>query len=216
MMLVGRYRSPFARRVAISLKTLGIHYEHKRITAWGNLKEMRSFNPVGRVPALVLDDGDVLFDSNAILDHLDQIAGPDKALIPLTEPGRRKIMRLVVAAMGGLEKMVHSVYERTMHPAEKVHQPWIDHNLSQTREALAWLETRPQSPWLESDRLTQADITTAIVVDLALNGFPEAFAKGSFPKLEALRDRVAKLPAWQETIPPEEELRFRPSIPTQA
>lgn len=215
MMLVGRYRSPFARRVAISLKTLGIPYEHKRITAWGNLQEMRSYNPVGRVPALVLDDGEVLFDSNAILDYVDQMVGPEKALIPLTEPGRRKVMRLVVAAMGALEKMVHSVYERLMHPPEKVHQPWIDHNLSQTREALAWLETLPQTPWLESARLTQADITTAIVVEFALSGFPEAFPKASFPKLEALRDRVAALPAWQETLPPEEELRFRPSIPAR-
>lgn len=219
MMLVGRYRSPFARRAAISLKTLGIPYDHKPITAWGNLKEMRSYNPVGRVPALVLDNGEVLFDSNAILDYLDQTVGPDKALIPLTEPGRHKVMRLVVAAMGALEKVVHSVYEFTMHPPEKVHQPWIDHNLSQTREALTWLESLPQTPWLESARMTQADITTAVVIQFAqrpgIDGFPDAFPKGSFPKLESLRDRIAKLPAWQETMPPEEEMRFRPTIPAQ-
>ncbi len=136
MLLVGRYTSPFSRRVAVSLCYLGFEYEHKPINAWSNLTEMRSYNPVGRVPALVLDDGEVLFDSGAILDYLDFLVGPERALTPLTEPERHGVMRVIVCAMGALEKMVHSVYEVAMHPEEKVHEPWIDHNLSQTELAL--------------------------------------------------------------------------------
>lgn len=60
------------------------------------------------MPALVLDDGEVLFDNNAILDYLDFLVGPDQALTPLEEAVRHNVMRIIVAAMAALEKMVHS------------------------------------------------------------------------------------------------------------
>ena len=87
MILVGRYRSPFTRRVAISMQLLGIEYEHRPHTAWSNLAEVRAVNPVGRVPALILDSGEALFDSSAILDYIDQLAGPQRALVPPTRAG---------------------------------------------------------------------------------------------------------------------------------
>lgn len=82
MILIGRYRSPFTRRVAISLRTLGIPYDHRPITAWTHLDELRGHNPAGRVPALILDNGEQLIDSWAILDHLDCAVGPARALVP--------------------------------------------------------------------------------------------------------------------------------------
>ncbi len=56
MILIGRYRSPFSRRVAISLRLYELSYEHRSITAWANLADIQAFSPVGRVLALVLDD----------------------------------------------------------------------------------------------------------------------------------------------------------------
>ena len=91
MLLVGRLTSPFSRRVAVSLRYLGFDFEHRAINAWSSLAEMRSYNPAGRVPALVLDDGEVLFDSNAILDYLDFLVGPDRA--PDSPRGARPTQR---------------------------------------------------------------------------------------------------------------------------
>jgi len=215
MLLVGRYTSPFSKRVAFSLRYLGFDYEHKAINAWNNLAEMRSYNPVGRVPALVLDNGEVLFDSNAILDYLDFLVGPERALTPLEEPARHGVMRIVVCAMGALEKMVHSVYEVTMHPEEKVHDPWIDHNLSQTELGLEWLNQVGHTPWMAGERLTQADITTTIVVQFALARFPERFAPGTYSNLDNLSARVMELPAWQETVPSPDEAQMKVRIPTE-
>ena len=213
MLLVGRLTSPFSRRVAVSLRYLGFDFEHRAINAWSSLAEMRSYNPAGRVPALVLDDGEVLFDSNAILDYLDFLVGPDRALTPLEEPARHNVMRIIVAAMAALEKMVHSIYELTMHPAEKVHQPWIDHNLSQTREGLKWIDSLQPSHWLMDARMTQADITTTIVARFAAERYPDSFPEGTFPNLDALSDRVMELPAWQETIPSPEDAAIPVSLP---
>ena len=215
MLLVGRLTSPFSRRVAVSLRYLEFEFEHKAINAWANLAEMRSYNPAGRVPALVLDDGEVLFDSNAILDYLDFLAGPDRALTPLAEPARHNVMRVIVAAMAALEKMVHSTYEVTMHPAEKVHQPWIDHCLGQTAEGLTWIDGLPQSPWLMGEHLSQADITTTVVQRFAAERYPERFPEGTFANLEELAARVMELPAWQETIPSPEDAAIAVSLPTE-
>ena len=139
MILVGRYRSPFTRRVAIAMRLLGFEYEHRPYTAWSNLDQVRAVNPVGRVPALVLDSGETLFDSSAILDYLDQLAGPERALLPVQEPERHRVLRISACALGVLEKVVAALYERTMHPPEKVHAPWVQHNEAQARSGLEWL-----------------------------------------------------------------------------
>ena len=122
-------------------------------------------------------------------------------------------MRIIVAAMAALEKMVHSIYELTMHPAEKVHQPWIDHNLSQTREGLKWIDSLQPSHWLMDARMTQADITTTIVARFAAERYPDSFPEGTFPNLDALSGRVMELPAWQETIPSPEDAAIPVSLP---
>ncbi len=197
----------------MSLRILGFDFEHKAINAWSHLAEMRSYNPAGRVPALVLDDGEVLFDSNAILDHLDFLVGPERALTPLEEPARREVMRIVVAAMAALEKMVHSLYEVAMRPEEKVHRPWIDHNMDQTAAGLAWIDGLPRSPWLAGGRMSQADITATIVARFAAERYPERFPAGTFPGLEALSERVMELPAWQETVPTPEDANIPVSLP---
>ena len=78
--LIGHYDSPFVRRVGMSLHILGMPFERQLLSVFSNADELRAYNPVGRVPALVLDDGEVLVDSAAILDHLDEVAGPERAL----------------------------------------------------------------------------------------------------------------------------------------
>ena len=82
MILVGQYDSPFVRRVAVSLRLLGFAYEHDTRSVFGDFESMRRTNPLGRIPSLVLDDGEVLIDSAAILDHLDETVGPARALVP--------------------------------------------------------------------------------------------------------------------------------------
>jgi glutathione S-transferase len=213
VILIGRYRSPFTRRVAISLRELGIAYEHRPITAWTHLADVRALNPVGRIPALILDSGEALFDSTAILDYIDGAVGPARALVPSNEPQRHEVLRIAACAMGTLEKVVAALYERTMHPPQKVHQPWIAHNEAQARSGLGWLDERASGRWLSLERLTQADITTVAMFDFTRIVNPELVPAGAFARLDALSARCNERPAFAETQPVSAVDRADPSLP---
>ncbi|HVV66322.1 MAG TPA: glutathione S-transferase family protein, partial [Rhizomicrobium sp.] len=90
MILVGQYDSPYTRRVAISLKALGIAYQHDTRSVFSDFESMRKTNPLGRIPSLILDDGEVLIDSAAILDWIDETVGPERALLPKAGAERRE------------------------------------------------------------------------------------------------------------------------------
>src|ERR1043165_3848888 len=75
MILVGVNRSPFTRRVAITLEAYGMPYKQLPLSGFNERAEVRASNPLGRIPALVLDNGEVLVDSGAIIDHLDEAFG---------------------------------------------------------------------------------------------------------------------------------------------
>jgi len=89
MKLVGVNRSPFTRRVAITLEAYGMPYEQLPLSGFNDRAQVRTSNPLGRIPALVLDNGDVLVDSGAIVDYLDEAIGRDRALTPVATTHRR-------------------------------------------------------------------------------------------------------------------------------
>jgi glutathione S-transferase len=213
MILFGRYRSPFTRRVAVSMRLLGMQYEHRPMTTWTHLDQVRAVNPVGRIPALQLDSGELLFDSYAILDYLDQLAGPAKALTPAMEPERHQVQRVVACAMGALEKIVAALYEHTMHPREKVHQPWVQHNEGQAGWALAWLEQYYASPANRGGKITQAEITTVIACDFARIVNPSLAAVGRYPALDALIAHCDAQAAFAATMPLAEVDKANPVLP---
>lgn len=76
MILVGQYDSPFVRRVAVSLLELGLPYRQSPLSVFGDAVAMRAHNPLGRVPALVLGNGETLVDSGAILDSWTRWSSP--------------------------------------------------------------------------------------------------------------------------------------------
>jgi glutathione S-transferase len=115
MILIGQYDSPFVRRVGIALRLYGLAFEHRPWSSFGEADKIRAYNPLTRVPTLVLDDGDVLIDSHLILDHLDHLAPEGQALFPRTEPARRKALKVAGLATGAADKAVSLFYEMRLH-----------------------------------------------------------------------------------------------------
>ena len=98
MKLVGRYDSPYVRRVGVTLHVLGLTFEHLPLSPFSQASELRQYASIGRMPVLVLDDGETLIESVAILDYLDEVAGLEAALIPVQGIERRRALKILACA----------------------------------------------------------------------------------------------------------------------
>ncbi len=201
MILIGRNTSPFVRRVAISLRLLGLPYEQRLLSTVADRAAVQAINPLGRIPALLLEDGEALIDSGPILDYLDELAGPEKALVPPAGPERRRVLKLVALALGAMEKSLACYVERTLRPADKQHQDLLNRFADQARAGLAALDQTGAAPWLAGERLTQADISAVAALDFIDAFWPEMLPQGFAPRLRALRQQAYALPAFAETRP---------------
>lgn len=204
--LYGRYASPFVRRVAVTLRLYGVDYRHVPLMPFGPDKTaLAAFNPIARVPALQLGDGEMLIDSAVILDHLDQMAG-GRSLTPATGPERRRVLTLLAVALGANEKLVAGLYERHFRPREAWHAPWLDACDKQVRDGFQWLDAQFAGPWFTGSAMTQADITVAVFWLFARTKRPRFFAGLGCTKLEAIAERMQGTPEFQTTMPEPETL----------
>jgi glutathione S-transferase len=167
MKLIGLLRSPYVRRTAVSLHAMGIPFELDQVPVFEKPEIVSQYNPLTRVPALVLDDGEALIDSTTILDALDEMAGPDRRLTPASGAERRHVLKLVTVALGAVDKAVWSAYEYRFRPPEKVHKPWVRHNDGQVIAGFTYLDgiaaKLDGNGWLAgTERMSQADITAAV------------------------------------------------------
>ena len=202
MILIGRFQSPFVRRVGIVLKTLGMTFETKGLTTSSDTAEISKYNPVGRVPSLVLDDGEVVIDSQAIVDHLLEVADRDHRLLAASGKDRRAVLRLASIAQGAMEKAVASAYERTRRPKEKVFQDWVERVDGQCATALKALDAAAgKGRFMHGDHLTLADINAVVAFDFAGRAVRYLLKDDAYPALAALSARCNELPAFAETQP---------------
>lgn len=200
MILVGQYDSPFVRRVAISLRVLGFEYRHDTRSVFADFDDMRRTNPLGRIPSLVLDDGEVLVDSAAILDYLDETVGPQRALVPRSGLPRRRALRVIALATGGIEKAGAANYERLVRPGALRWPDWIERCQTQATGALAALEAEV---WPHDGRLDQMQITTGCFLRYVAMTDPGLMPLAQYPVLHALHARCEALPEFQATNPTE-------------
>ena len=206
MILVGQYDSPYVRRVAITLHHYGIPFTRNPISVFSDADAMAKINPVVRIPSLVLDDGEVLIDSGAILDHLDEVVGPARTLVPRSGVERRRVLQLMATATGATDKMGALVYERHFHKPEAVNEEWAARCKGQFLGGLAYLERQLEGDWLFGGRFTQADLTTATTLGYVRLRVPEVSLERTFPRLARLSDRCEVLSAFQAARPSADEV----------
>jgi glutathione S-transferase len=196
VILVGQYDSPYVRRVAVSLRVLGLPYDHDTRSVFSDFDDVRRTNPLGRIPSLILDSGDVLIDSAAILDHLDETVGPDRALVPRAGAERRAALRRIALATGIIDKAGGGViYERLVRPSQYRWPAWIDRCRIQAVDALAALE---RELWPTS-RFGQAEITAGCMLYYLKVNAPDILQPARYQALEALLERCELLDAFRAT-----------------
>jgi len=192
--------SPFVRKVRIAAAVLGIEREITLEPAdtMSASDTVRQQNPLGKIPALVLEDGTVLFDSRVILDYLDHRAGGGK-IVPKDANARFAALRLQALADGLMDASILLIYEGRWRPAEKHEAKWTEHQAGKVTRALAALEAAP--PVLDAPpNVGQIALACAL-------GYRDFRFEGTWrkdhPRLVAWLDRfAAQVPAFAATKPP--------------
>ncbi len=201
MILIGQYDSPFVRRVAIALRLYGLAFEHRPWSTFGDADKLASYNPVRRVPTLLIDGDEALIESTAILDYLDELVGPDKAMMARSGPERRHALKVCALATGLGDKAVSLIYERVLRKDQL--QLWVERCQTQIGGVLAALEKERAavaSPYWFGNGIGHADIAVACVLRFTGEAHPGLFDGIRYPALVAHAARCEALPPFQEIV----------------
>lgn len=188
MILIGQYDSPFVRRVAIAMTLYGQAFSHRPWSTFGEGDKIAAYNPLRRVPTLILEDGRVIIESAYILDWLDeQVRAADNGIAPLiaaSGPARQTTLYYAALATGLADKAVALFYEKVLHD---VHSPvWLERCQTQLAAVLDQLEalrTDARRRWLQGDTMTHADIALGCALRHAREAHGDAIAWGNWPAL---------------------------------
>lgn len=204
MILIGQFDSPFVRRVAIAMRLYGMPFEHKPWSVFGDADRIAQYNPLMRVPTLVLNTGEALIESQTILDALDQLAAPGMAMLPAGGAERREAMRVCALATGLADKAVSLFYEGAIHGRET--QMWVERCRSQISGCLRELErsrTAHATEWWFGPGIGHADVAVGCALRFLGDAHPGLFdLADGWPLLAAHAARCEALDVFREIQQP--------------
>ena len=202
MKLIGSLASPYTRKVRIVLAEKKIEYDFEIDNPWKADARAAKLNPLGKVPALLLDDGRTLFDSRVIVGFLDN-ASPIARLVPAENRERVEVRRWEALADGVLDAGVLARLEN-QRDAKLRSAPWIERQMGKVRAGLAAMDSElDDRPWCVGNGYSLADIA----VGVCLGWLDFRYAKMDWKKGHAnLARAFAKLSERQsfaDTVPQE-------------
>jgi glutathione S-transferase len=211
--------SPFGRKVRIAASVVDLDREItiEQADTTNPNDTIRQQNPLGKIPALVLEDGMVLFDSRVIIEYLDHRAGGG-LIVPKESGARFAALRLQALADGMMDASILLVYEGRWRPAERHEPKWLDYQAGKVARGLAALEAAIGGPAAAvfgaknadaEHRLSPLDAVPnigQIALACAL-GYRDFRFQGTWrkdhPRLVAWLDQfAARVPAFAATKPP--------------
>jgi glutathione S-transferase len=202
--LIGQLDSPYVRRVAVSAKLLGFAFEQRPWSVGADQAKLREVNPLGRVPAWIEGDGEVLVESQQIVDRLDDLAGNNRALLPDDPRGRLRTREWLGLLNGVLDKGIAVVIERVFQPEELHGTPWTTRCREQLASGLAEVERRCEAvrdgQWLAYSRISQADVAFACFLTYLRDALPLDLAP--YPHTAARLAKIEALPAFRDSYKP--------------
>jgi glutathione S-transferase len=196
--LIGMLDSPYVRRVAISLQLLGLRFEHRSVSVFSAFAQFQQINPVVKAPSLVCDDGEVLMDSTLILEYAEALAAPRRSLMPTGISERQQALRVIGLALAACEKTVQIIYERSLRPPEKQHEPWVSRVTGQLLAAFGALEAelRSRPPAVTGGTINQAGVSAAVAWHFTEIMLPEVVNAATYRSLRELSSQTELLPEF--------------------
>lgn len=200
MKLIASLTSPFARKIRILLMEKAIPCELVVDIPWSADTRTPDYNPLGKVPVLLPDDGPPLYDSRVIAEYLDLVAGP--AFFP-ADPRSRVEVRRLEALADGIADAAAAVFVERRRPEALISEEWIERQQQKIRAGLQALEADlGEKRYLAGDALTVADIAAVSALGYLDLRFPETAWRTGCAGLRDLYERLALRSSVRETHPP--------------
>lgn len=202
MKLIGSNASPFVRKVRIFAAEKRIDYEWELDSVFSPDSKVPSFNPLGKIPALILDDGATLFDSRVIVEFLDTLS-PIGKLIPSNGRDRIEVKRWEALADGVLDAGILARLENARKAGEKS-PAWADRQMGKLTRGLQAMEDQlGDKPWCSGSAFSLADIALGACLGWLDFRFAALGWKEKHPNLARHHAKLAERPSFAETAPKE-------------
>lgn len=198
--LIGQYDSPYVRRVAIALQIYGIEYEQRPWSVMRDAAKIAQYNPLRRVPTLILPGGQILVESHLILDALDEEVSDDVVLLPRRGPVRRRGLQICGLSMGLADKAVSLIYDGLFRDEGAPRQRWIERCEAQVTDTALRLEqvrAGASGEWLLGAGLSHADVALAVAWRLTEQGAPRVCAALDVPAIRAHSARCEAMDVFE-------------------
>jgi glutathione S-transferase len=200
MKLIGSLTSPFVRKVRIVAAEKFVDYELVIDTPWSEETQVPSYNPLGKVPVWVQEDGKTLFDSRVIVEYLENVS-PVGHLLPKDARPRIAVKRWEALADGICDAAALVFLERK-RPELKQDPDWIKRQLSKVDAGLKMMnDDIGNQTWCTGEFFCLADIAVGCALGYLDFRFPEIDWRRQQPKLSELFDRLMQRPAFKDTVP---------------
>ena len=203
MKLIGAVTSPYVRKVRIVMAEKKLEFDLELADVWKSDDILQS-NPLGKIPCLVMEGGEAVFDSRVIVEYLDTLS-PVGKLIPAAGRERAEVRTWEAWADGILDAAILARLEATWAGRTEAQrsQAWIDRQLSRVDAALAAMASGlGDKPWCVGNHMSLADIAVGCAVDYLSFRFPQIDWRTRHPNLARLADKLATRPSFIESAPP--------------
>lgn len=202
MKLIGSLTSPYVRKVRIVFSEKKIELPLALENVWAQDSQITQSNPLGKIPCLVLDDGEAIFDSRVIVEYADTL-NPVNRLIPDSGKERAVVKTWEALADGIIDAAILARLEKTWRPEQEQSQAWYDRQIGKVNTALDAISQKlGDNAWCFSNKLSLADISVACALDYLVFRFPDLAWKQKYENLSHFHSKMMSRTAFIETAPP--------------
>jgi glutathione S-transferase len=202
MKLIGSLTSPYVRKVRIVLMEKKVDVDLELENVWAADTKIAINNPLGKIPCLILDDGEAIYDSRVIAEYADTLS-PVGKLIPAGSRERATVKTWEALADGVEDAGILARLEVTLRPPEQQSPEWVNRQMGKIDAALAQMSRElGENLWCHGNQMTLADIAVGCALGYMVFRFPNVAWQAQYPNLDALYQKLMQRPSFAETAPP--------------
>lgn len=202
MKLIGSLTSPFVRKVRIVFLEKKVDLDLELENVWAADTKIALNNPLGKIPCLILDDGEAIYDSRVIAEYADTLS-PVSKLIPAGSREKATVKTWEALADGVGDAGILARLEATFRPPEQQSTAWVERQIGKINSSLAQMSRElGENAWCHSNQMTLADIAVGCALGYLLFRFPNIAWQAQYPNLDTLYQKLMQRPSFAETAPP--------------